>query len=94
MPLKNTLESEVIENHATAICCGLSKEGKNGLFQPGTHILWSKIQNAEVIDLSKYNGHFVRVHGKIEKIQQLRKGAQLIFLKHKRMKKGLPGYQL
>ena len=50
----------------------------------------SKIQNAEVIDLSKYNGRFVRVRGKIKKIQQLRKGAQLMFLKHRRMKKGLP----
>ena len=49
----------------------------------------AKIQNAEVIDLSKYNGRFVRVRGKIKKIQQLRKGAQLMFLKHKRMKKGL-----
>ena len=37
----------------------------------------AKIQNAEVIDLSKYNGRFVRVQGKIKK-------------KHKRMKKGLP----
>ena len=45
----------------------------------------AKIQNAEVIDLSKYNGRFVRVRGKIKKIQQLRKGEQLIFLKHKRM---------
>ena len=49
----------------------------------------SKIQKAEVIDLSKYNGRFVRVQGKIKKIQQLRKGAQLMFLKHKRMKIGL-----
>ena len=40
--------------------------------------------------MSKYNGRFVRVSGKIKKIQQLRKGAQLMFLKHKRMKKGLP----
>ncbi len=47
-------------------------------------------QNAEVIDLSKYNGRFVRVRVKIKKIQQLRQGPQLMFLKHKRMKKGLP----
>ena len=50
----------------------------------------ANIQNAEVIDLSKYNGRFVRVQGKIKKIQQLRKGAQLMFLKHRGMKKGLP----
>ena len=50
----------------------------------------AKIQNAEVIDLSKYNGRFLRVQGKIKNIQQLRKGAQLMFLKHKQMKKGLP----
>ena len=50
----------------------------------------ANIQNAEVIDLSKYNGRFERVQGKIKKIQHLRKGAQLMFLKHKRMKKGLP----
>jgi len=49
----------------------------------------AKIQHTEVIDLSKYNGRFVRVRGKIKKIQQLRKGAQLMFLNHKRMKKGL-----
>ncbi|MBC8259908.1 MAG: thermonuclease family protein [SAR324 cluster bacterium] len=49
-----------------------------------------KMQKAEEIDLSKYNGRFVRVRGKVKKIQQLRKGAQLIFLKHRRMKKGLP----
>ena len=50
----------------------------------------AKIQNAKVIDLLKYNGRFVRVRGKINKIQQLRKDAQLMFLKHKRMKKGQP----
>ena len=50
----------------------------------------AKIQNAEVIDLSKYNGRFVRVRGKINKIQQMRKGAQVMFFKHKRMKKGMP----
>ena len=31
----------------------------------------------------------MRVRGKIIKIQQLRKDAQIMFLKHKRMKKGL-----
>jgi endonuclease YncB( thermonuclease family) len=35
----------------------------------------ANIQNVEVFDLSKYNGRFVRVQGKIKKIQQLRKGA-------------------
>ena len=30
------------------------------------------------------------MRGKIKKIQQLRKGAKLIFLEHHRMKKGLP----
>jgi len=66
----------------------LREEGKT-VYSTRTYFV-AKIQNAEVIDLSKYNGRFVRVQGKIKKIQQLRKGAQLIFLKHKRMKKGLP----
>jgi len=67
----------------------LREEGKT-VYSTKNPYFVAKIQNAEVIDLSKYNGRFVRVRGKIKKIQQLRKGAQLIFLKHKRMKKGLP----
>ena len=67
----------------------LREEGKT-VYSTRNPYFVAKIQNAEVIDLSKYNGRFVRVQGKIKKIQQLRKGAQLMFLKHKRMKKGLP----
>jgi hypothetical protein len=40
--------------------------------------------------LSKYNGRFVSVRGKIKNIKTLGKGAKLIFLYHKHMKKGLP----
>ena len=65
------------------------KDSKLGLPARNPYFV-AKIQNAEVVDLSKYNGRFVRVRGKIKKIQQLRKGAQLMFLKHRRMKKGLP----
>lgn len=49
----------------------------------------SKIQKAQSISLSKFNGRFVRVRGKIKKINTLGKGAQLIYLYHQRMKKGL-----
>ncbi|MEC9384145.1 MAG: thermonuclease family protein, partial [SAR324 cluster bacterium] len=49
----------------------------------------SKIQKAQSISLSKFNGRFVKVRGKIKKINTLGKGAQLIYLYHQRMKKGL-----
>jgi len=52
--------------------------------------LTQKTKRATMGGFSRYNGRFVRVRGKIKKIQQLRKGAQLMFLKHKRMKKELP----
>ena len=41
MPLKNTLESGVIENHASSICFGLGKRGKR-FIPPGIRILWQK----------------------------------------------------
>ena len=41
MPLKNALESGVIENHASAICCGLGKRGKQ-FIPPKIRILWQK----------------------------------------------------
>jgi len=67
----------------------MRKEGKTVYSHKNPYFV-SKIQEAESIDLSKYNGRFVRVRGKIKKIKTLRKGAKLIFLYHQRMKKGLP----
>jgi len=67
----------------------MRKEGKTVYSLKNPYFV-SKIKKADAIDLSKYNGRFVRVRGKIKKIQQLRKGAKLIFLVHHRMKKGLP----
>ena len=66
------------------------REGGKTVYYIRSPYLVAKIQNAEVIDLSKYNGLFVRVRDKINKIQLLRKEAQLKFQKHKRMKNGLP----
>ena len=42
----------------------LREEGKT-VYSTRNPYFVSKIQNAEVIDLSKYNGRFVRVRGKI-----------------------------
>jgi endonuclease YncB( thermonuclease family) len=67
----------------------MRKEGKTVYSLKNPYFV-SKIKNAQEINLSKYNGRFVRVRGKIKKIKTLGKGAKLIFLNHKRMKKGLP----
>jgi len=67
----------------------LRKEGKTVYSHKNPYFV-SKIKNAQEINLSKYNGRFIRVRGKIKKIKTLGKGAKLIFLNHKRMKKGLP----
>ena len=45
------------------------REGGKTVYYIRNLYLVAKIQNAEVIDLSKYNGRFVRVRGKIKKIQ-------------------------
>ena len=47
-----TLESGVIENHVSAICCGLGKRGKT-VYSTRNQYFVAKIQIAEVIDLSK-----------------------------------------
>ena len=67
----------------------LRKEGKT-VYSGKNPYFVSKIQKAESIDLSKFNGRFVRVRGKIKNIKTLRKGAKLFYLYHQRMKKGLP----
>ena len=67
----------------------MRKEGKTVYSLKNPYFV-SKIKNAQEINLSKYNGRFIRVRGKIKKIKTLGKGAKLIFLNHKRMKKGLP----
>jgi len=67
----------------------MREEGKT-VYSSSNPYFVSKIAEAQSIDLSKYNGRFVRVRGKIKNIKTLGKGAKLIFLYHKRMKKGLP----
>jgi len=67
----------------------MRKEGKT-VYSSSNPYFVSKIAEAQSIDLSKYNGRFVRVRGKIKNIKTLGKGAKLIFLYHKRMQKGLP----
>jgi len=66
----------------------MRKEGKTVYSRKNPYFV-SKIQKAQSISLSKFNGRFVRVRGKIKKINTLGKGAQLIYLYHQRMKKGL-----
>jgi len=66
----------------------MRKEGKTVYSRKNPYFV-SKIQEAQSISLSKFNGRFVRVRGKIKKINTLGKGAQLIYLYHQRMKKGL-----
>ena len=67
----------------------MRKEGKT-VYSSSNRYFVSKIAEAQSIDLSKYNGRFVRVRGKINNIKTPGKGAKLIFLYHKRMKKSLP----
>ena len=67
----------------------MRKEGKT-VYSSSNRYFVSKIAEAQSIDLSKYNGRFVRVRGKINNIKTLGKGVTLIFLYHKRMKKSLP----
>ncbi|MEC9460928.1 MAG: hypothetical protein VYD14_06940, partial [SAR324 cluster bacterium] len=66
----------------------MRKEGKTVYSRKNPYFV-SKIQKAQSINLSKFYGRFVRVRGKIKKINTLGKGAQLIYLYHQRMKKGL-----
>jgi len=66
----------------------MRKEGKTVYSRKNPYFV-SKIQEAQSINLSKFNGRFVRVRGKIKKINTLGKGAKLIYLYHQRMKKGL-----
>ena len=66
----------------------MRKEGKTVFSISNTYFV-SKIAEEQSIDLSKYNGRFVRVRGKIKNIKTLGKGVKLIFLCHKRMKQGL-----
>jgi len=66
----------------------MRKEGKTVYSRKNPYFV-SKIQEAQSISLSKFNGRFVRVRGKIKKINTLGKGAKLIYLHHQRMKKGL-----
>ena len=49
----------------------------------------TRIQKADEIDLFEFEGRFVRVQGKLEKIQKLGKGAKLFYLEHQQLKKGL-----
>ena len=56
----------------------MRKEGKT-VYSSSNRYCVSKIAEAQSIDLSKYNGRFVRVRGKIKYIKTLRKDAKLIF---------------
>jgi len=67
----------------------MRKEGKTVYSRKNPYFV-TKIQKAQSINLSKFNGRFVRVRGKIKNIKTLGKGAKLIYLYHQRMKKGLP----
>jgi hypothetical protein len=89
MLLKNTWEYGVFEIHAKDICSVCTKKARP-FIRAVIRTLSVKIAESQSIDLSKYNGRFVRVRGKIKNIKTLGKGAKLIFLYHKRMKKGLP----
>ena len=48
-----------------------------------------RIQKADGIDLFEFEGRFVRVKGKLKKIQKLGNGAKLFYLEHQQLKKGL-----
>ena len=62
------------------------KEGKT-VYSSSNPYFVSKIAETQSIDLSKYNVRFVRVRGKIKNIVTLGKGAKLIFMYYKGMKK-------
>ena len=66
----------------------MRKEGKT-FYSSSNQYLVSKIAEVQSRDLSKYNGRFVRVLGKIKNINTFGKDAKLIFLYYKRMKKDL-----
>ena len=89
MFLKNTLEYGVFEIHANDICFVCAKKEGKTVYSSSNPYFVSKIAEAQSIDLSKYNGRFVRVRGKIKNIEILEKSVQLIFLQHKRLKEGL-----
>ena len=59
----------------------MCKEGKTVYSRRNPYFV-SKIQEVQSINLSKFNGRFVRVRGKIKKINTLRKGVKLIYFYH------------
>ncbi len=67
----------------------LRKEGKT-VYSKRNPFFVAKIQTANSINLSKFNGRFIRVKGMVKNIKILRKGAQLVYLQHNHYKKGLP----
>ena len=67
----------------------LRKEGKT-VYSARNQYFVTRIQKAYEINLFEFEGRFVRVQGKLEKIQKLGKVAKLIYLEHQQLKKGLP----
>jgi primosomal replication protein N len=49
-----------------------------------------QIHKAEVIDLLEYEGRFVRLRGKVKKIQKLGNGVKLFLMQHQQQPQGLP----
>ena len=66
----------------------LRKEGKN-VYSARNPYFVTRIQKADEIDFFKFEGRFVRVQGKLKKVQKLGNGAKLFYLEHQQLKKGL-----
>ena len=67
----------------------LRKEGKT-VYSTRNPYFVVQIHKAEVIDLLEYEGRFVRLRGKVKKIQKLGNGVKLFLMQHQQQPQGLP----